>query len=178
MEKIKLNEILDMVTNVGKTVKIGKSKINVKQYLSSEKFIEFVNTVVDSCFDDKGNYHAEYKEVVYRYEIVSLFTNIDISEMSVSEVYDCSNQAWYEGVLGVIPVVQIAELNTAIDDKIDYRIRTKRSSFDELCDTLLNVVENQSNDINKIDNIVKEAKKLSKTDFVKAVVNNKGKMMQ
>lgn len=123
--------------------------------LSAVNKIKFVNTVTDYIVGD--NYNSVIRDLMFDFEIIDIFTDIDLTEVSESadslskieefldetEVAAIVKSNMAEGLLD--------ELNKAVDDNISYRSGLYRdvyaSSFFNSLAKLVNVCEKKFNEI-------------------------------
>lgn len=140
-------ELMDRYPLSNKTIKVGKTTIEIKGYLGADLYAEIVNTIANSSFDENGDYRSEYREIAKRYMIVNKMTDIETGDMNTAELFNVTQGGtWYalvECEVAKLPVW--AELEKAIDEAINYKLLTRKSSFDELCETLKSFAEKFGN---------------------------------
>lgn len=150
------------------TVKrINGVPVTIKTYLDADNYSEIVNTIANSCFDESGVYHPEYREIAKRYVIIKYMTDIDLGDMGVSEVFKCTQgSAWFASIATDVTKLPIwTEIEQAVDEAINYKNLTRKTSFDDLCE-ILSAFAEKMGDTKSLDAI---ADKLSNLDD-KAVV--------
>lgn len=133
---ININKLIDKYPLSHSKVKIGKTIVQIKNFLSVDEFSEAVNMVIDGCFPN-DKYVPEFKDVATRYMILTTFTDIDLGDMPIEEVFKVSQADWYniiENKVAELPIYH--EIINAVNDGLEYKIRTQKNSFDYLCDTL------------------------------------------
>lgn len=168
-------EITDRYPLSSKTIKIGKSQVTIKTYLNADDFVAAVHTMADTCFTEEG-YRPEYLDIVKPYVVLKYLTDIDLGEMSVEEVFKVCQNSWY----GIIErecfdcsILNIVE--AAANKLIDYRLSIQKSSFDEMCDKVKQMLNNMPNNIeDKLDdvkNILDGLNNVDKTAFVEEAIN-------
>lgn len=145
MSKVTFNEILDTKIANTKTIKVNKTSINVKTVITTDEFIAFVNTVTDLAFDENGTYNGAFERIAMRYAVVKFLTNIDIEDMTVNNVFDCTFQKWFTNVMNIAETSSYwDELMGAVYDNIAHKteisIKSRKTSFDNLCDTLSSII--------------------------------------
>lgn len=168
MSKVTFNEILDTKITNTKTIKVNKTFIDVKTIITTDEFVAFVNTVTDLAFDENGMYNGAFERIAVRYAVVKLLTNIDIEDMTVNNVFDCTFQKWFTNVMDVVETSSYwDELMGAVYDNIarktEISIRSRKTSFDNLCDTLTDIIKDFSeyNNPETIDALKRIAEKIN-----------------
>ncbi len=179
MNKTNLSKILDeRILNI-KTIKANKTFIDVKTAITTDEFVAFVNTVTDLSFDESGEYNGAFERIAIRYAVVKFLTNVEIEDMSVNNVFDCTFRKWFTNVMNAVESTSYwDELIGAVHDNIDRRteisIRSRRTSFDNLCDALSGIIAdfseyNSSETINTLKNIAEKFNTADNTELVNAV---------
>ena len=160
-------ELTDRYPINNKTIKVGKTVISIKGYLPADIYAEIVNTIANSSFDEGGKYRPEYREIAKRYVIIKHMTDIELGSMNAAELFQATQGGtWYgliDAEINKLPVW--AELEQAVDESINYKLLTRKTSFDSLCD-ILSTFADKMGDTKSLDAI---AEKLSNLDD-KAVV--------
>ena len=132
-----INTITERYSLSHSQVKIGKNiMVQIKSYLSVEEFASAVRSVADACFTN-GEYTPEFKEVAKRYMLLTTFTDIEFDDMSLEEIFKVTQNDWYfiiENEVTQLPIY--SEILNAVDETIEYKIRTRKTAFDFLCDTV------------------------------------------
>lgn len=174
---MKLNELLSKKNKTEEFVKVNKFLVGIKTSLNAKEFLEFVNIVVESSFDENGEYNASFKAIVYKYAIIKYFTDIELDDVDANTLYDYSNQDWFDSVISNIPTAILAEIDTAIAEQIEYKIKTRTTAFDRLCDNLIDVVNNISehldNDtLESIKTLTNKMNAMKTEEVISVVVNN------
>lgn len=168
---------------------------NFYSNLTAYDKIKFINFVVNTLIvgDD---YYAVIKELIFDFEIIDIFTDIDISE--IKEAPDTINRI--EDFLSETNIVEIVkanvdkelieELSRAVDDNIEYRTGIHKNNFTDILSHFLKVVEKKIENINteemmematKINNIAGELtpEKIldaySRTDMFKQKISDANK---
>ena len=113
-------ELIDRYLPTHRTIRIGKTPIEIKGYLTAETFAEIVNTVANSSFAEDGTYHPEYREIAKRYVVIKYLTDIELGEMSAAELFKSTQGGtWYETIVHEAGKLSVwAELEQAIDEAI------------------------------------------------------------
>lgn len=132
--EVHLNEELNMV---------------VRKVLPFVEAKAFVNTVVDTCFNDDGEYLPELKRVAIYICTVSLYSNIRIPLDKAKAYYLILKTGIYEKILPYIDMEQYTDIENAISAKIRHRcsidIQNAKKRFDEAIDVLNNAGEMMTN---------------------------------
>lgn len=152
-------------------VKIDKNNtVQVKTYLTVDEFVNAVKTIVDACFID-GKYMPEFKDIAKRYMLLTTFTDIEFGSMSIEEIFKVSQNKWYYDIEDEVSESPIYyEIICAADEAIDYKIRTRRTSFDDLCVILSDFAEKMG-DTTALSNIANRLEKLSDKEVAEVIVN-------
>lgn len=174
---MKLNEIINKETNNKRTVKVNGKKVVVTTSLRANELANFVNLVTSVAFTD-GVYNAVYEQMAYRYAIIKYFTDIEVGD-SVTELYDYTEQAWYDSVINAIGEDTLRQLNYILDKQIDYKIRTE-TAFDRLCDEAKDLLNDFADrvSVDNLDAVKTLANKLESMDtkdIVKTIVRSDDK---
>lgn len=175
---MKFNEIINKETNNKRTVKVNGKKIVVATSLRANELANFVNLVTSVAFTD-GVYNAVYEQMAYRYAIIKYFTDIEVGD-SVTELYDYTEQTWYDSVINAISEDTLRQLNYILDKQIDYKIRTRETAFDKLCDEAKDLLNDFANrvSVDNLDAVKTLADKLESMDtkdIVKTIVRSDDK---
>ena len=107
----------------------GGYKIAVTYRLGLKEYLEFVNAVVQSCYDeDDGIYNPEVRYIAEKIYLLVYYAGID-KPKDVSKAYDVvCNTTIYDRVFDLIDQTQWFDMQEAIDDKIAYFSRRLTSA--------------------------------------------------
>lgn len=152
--------------------KINGEIVTIKGYVDIDTFANIVNAISNSCFVE-NEYYAEFREVSRRYAIIKYLTDIELDDVGVEELFKSSQGGEWFNVIEreVVKLPLWVEIEQAVDKQIEYKIATRKTSFDILCDRLSAIMGMDLNEnladikevLNKLDSV--DAKK-----FVKAVI--------
>lgn len=164
-------------TNI--TKKVNGAKVEIKSYISVDTFAEIVNTVTDSCFNESGEYCPEFREVVRRYVILDYFTDIDVENITLKEVFKTSQSGnWFETIERAVTNMRIwSEIENAVDKKIEYRLTPTESAFDRMCNKVTSFLESIPTDtdtnqtLKEVGEVLNKLESVDKDAFVDAVIN-------
>lgn len=153
MVKVNFIDILgNDCSSTNKTIKINGEKIEIKTCIDTETYASAIMTISENCFKD-DQYHPEYFEIVKRYAILSYFTNIDLADISLTEIFKRTQEGnWFykiEKEVTVLPIWKCIE--TSAHNYIDFTIKSRKTSFDELCDSLKAITAEMAANTNSID---------------------------
>ena len=167
-----VNVIGEKVTLKNITKKINGTNVEIKTYVDAITYLEVIDTMAKSCFDKNFEYHPEYREIVRRYVMIKYFTDINVDEININEVFKrTQGGTWFYTIEKEITSLPIwTEIEQAVDNKISYEIK---SSFDKLCDKcteLLNIIPTDINET--LFSLSEVLHKLEGKELVKAVVDN------
>lgn len=169
----KITEVMGKNFALKNTVKrINGVPVTIKTYLDADNYSEIVNTIANSCFDESGVYHPEYREIARRYVIIKYMTDIDLGEMGVSEVFKCTQgSAWFASIATDVTKLLIwSEIEQAVDEAINYKNLTRKTSFDNLCE-ILSAFAEKMGDTKSLDAIADKLSNLDDKAVVEAIVN-------
>lgn len=139
--------------------------------LSAFDKLVFVNAVVDSIVDDK-RYNSIVKDLMFDFNIVRVFTNIDISFVNqkdddgnaINPIIPIeeflSNTNAVEIVKANMKVGLLDELNTAVDKSIEYRTGIHHSPIADSIASLLSTIEKKINEVD-LDSMMGMAQKFA-----------------
>ena len=114
--------------------------------------IDFVNSVVSSIVD-KDSYCSIARDLIFDYMIVKKFTDIDMLEIEMSDdkLSKLEDFLYKTNVANLVKndLIEglVDELNTAVDNDIEYRTGVHRNSLTEAVADLLRMVEKKMSDI-------------------------------
>jgi|GEM_PF-3818817 hypothetical protein len=177
MNKIKLTDVFDKnFTPLSKIVKINGMKVEIKTYLDADKYAAAVKTIADTCFQE-GTYCPEYRELARKYVILKYFTNIEVSDDMVKEIFKTSqNRTWFSKIESTVTSLPVwTNIESSVNALIDYRIRSRKTSFDELCDSLKAITAEMAANTNGIDmdvikNLTDRLNGLSSKEIIRTIV--------
>lgn len=166
-----INTITERYSLSHSQVKIGKNiMVQIKSYLSVEEFASAVRSVTDACFTN-GEYTPEFKEIAKRYMVLTTFTDIEFNDMSLEEIFKVTQNDWYyiiENEVTQLPIY--SEILNAVDETIEYKIRTRKTAFDFLCDTLGEFAEKMG-DTTPLEKIASRIENLNDKEIAQAIIN-------
>lgn len=156
------------------TIKINKVSIEVQNSLTVDDFASCVYSIADSCFNKKGEYKPEYKEVAKRWAYIKFFTNISLDGISIEELFKASQAEWWDELMKHIASTQIYySIESMVDEVIQSRLSSRKTSFDILCDELVNIAKTDMSDqLKNASDILSKLNRVDKRKFVKAVIDN------
>lgn len=169
-----LVNLTDKFPLTNKTIKVGKVPVEIKTYISAEDFMSAVRLVVEASFDEDGAYRPEYKELVKRYAYLRYLTDIDVSDIETGELYKVTQSEWYEQIAKEFVNIQAYyNINDAIDEAIQYRLDTRQTAFDKLCNDLSAILNtNITDNLADVKDVLDKLNSVDKKEFVKAVTEN------
>lgn len=114
------------------------------------RFIDSVTNLVVG-----NNYNSIVRDMFFNFSIISIFTDVDISDITNPENNDAVNMI--EDLIEETNIVEIVianaqtglidELNSAVDDNIAYRTGIHKNPLTESLSNLINTIERKLNDI-------------------------------
>ena len=164
----KINDIA--ILQADEIIKINKQKVTIYTSITTNDFVTAVHTIADSCFVD-GEYRPEYKEIAKRYAVLKYLTDIDLGDAEVSEVFELTQADWYLEIENACAkYAAYYDIQKAADEVIEYRIRTRQTKFDDLCDVLKQFADKMG-DTKSLDDIAERLGKLSDKEVAEAILN-------
>lgn len=96
-------------------------ELTIKRNLSFKEMVEFVNSIVNSCFAEDGTYQPEAKEFATRVLILEKYANFNMPEDSAHKykIAYCTDAV--SVILERIDYAQYSEMCRAIDARIAHR---------------------------------------------------------
>lgn len=154
-----------------KVIRIGKLSVTIKTALTADEYASAVSLIVNSCFTDDG-YAAEYKELAKRYVYLKYFTDIDLSDITVNELYGETQADWYGKIMAqIIDTSAYYDIEKAVEDAIQYRICVRQTAFDKLCSDLSAIMTaNQKDNLADVSALLDKLGGVDKETFVKEAV--------
>lgn len=148
-------KVVKEVENKETTFEWNGLEITVRTTISFQDTLNFVSSVVNSCFDDNtGKYLPEIKTFMIKLFVLTYFTNISLPsnpENAHSFIY---NTDIFDEVASRINKQQFHELCGAIDDKIDYLVNSRIEEIEQelvgLSNAIAEVQEKTANIFNGV----------------------------
>lgn len=125
------------------TVSWNDIDITVKKTLSLQEMMEFVEAVVQLCFDEEsGNYLPEVRDFAIKLNTLTNYANFKMPQ-NLNHQYEliyCTNA--FETVLTKVNVAQFNEMCMSIDKKIQHRVDANVEALNKQVGQLLDSFEN------------------------------------
>ena len=113
--------------------------ITVTPTITLKDMMEFAENVVETCFDNDGDYHPELLDFAVQSEMISKYTNIRLPQNLEKRYHLLSVTGLADEVQEYINAIQFKELLRAIDRKLRYmtdcNIQQIRSEVKSLTDS-------------------------------------------
>ena len=178
MNKIKLTDVFDKnFSPLSKIIKINGKKVEIRTYLDADTYMAAIKVIADTCFQH-GTYCPEYREIVRKYVILKYFTNIDVSDDMIKEIFKITqNRKGFSKIENAVISLPVwGNIESSANALIDYKIRSRKTSFDELCDSLKAITAEMAANTNGIDmdvikNLTDRLNGLSNKDIIKTIVD-------
>ena len=166
----KIIEITDKSPLVNRTIRVGKTPVEIKTYVDVDTFVSAVHTIADTCFVD-GEYRPEYYEIAKRYALLKYMTDIDLGDISVEEIFKVTQNEWYYTIeKECATYTSFYEITQAAKELINHNCKT---AFDNLCDNLsATLKQDNSQNLADIKAVLDGLSKVDKRAFAEAVVEN------
>ena len=135
--------IFENLTIETKTIKLStKDKVTVRLGMTASEFREAVDETSLSVFDDNNVYVSSFREFLRRYIMLKYFTDIEVTDKDIANIFVASqNGTWFSEIENVVTSLPIwAELEKAVDNQIEYLIVTRKTSFDNICDKIIEII--------------------------------------
>lgn len=176
MKKISVKnfkEAAAYIKNRQNTVDYNGLEISIKDMLSLDDMVTFINSSVNSCFDDNDNYMPEIKDFVIKANTIGFYTNISLPS-DTNEMYEIIYYSWdylSTVILNNINCKQYEEMIYAIESKIEDR----NNCSEKLSKTVCSVMSGLKNLIDNYSSMIKSINKEDIDMIVNAVKENGGK---
>lgn len=174
MNKVSINSVLDeKIVNTTK-IKVNKQVVEVKTSITTEDFMTIVNTIAEACFDSDGNYHGTYEIIAKKYCVISYLTNIEIGDLTASDIYDLTSQTWFDAVMRVVEnTMYWNEIECAVYKTVESK---KKTSFDKLCDKISKVIDdfseqNSTDVLTMLQEITNKIGSVDNQELISAIIN-------
>lgn len=122
-------------------------EFNYKTDLSIKEKDTFVMNVCDTIIGD--NYHLLLKDLVFNFQIINIFTDIDLSEVKKAD----DTIAWVEDFVNNTNIINIVkpnlkmglldELENAVDINIEYRTGVHKNALNDALSSLIKTLESK-----------------------------------
>lgn len=93
---------------------INGEEVEVKQYLPIEKKLDLITSVLNSAVDDNGFYNPARIEIFFTLEMVSYYTNVNVTEKMKEDVFKTYDKivatGFYEKFKKTIPVSEYEQV--------------------------------------------------------------------
>ena len=146
-----LDEIVKNTYAASETVEWNGVEVTIKRSLSMTDMLNFVDSVVESCFDSQTDeYRPEAKDFAVRVNVMTRYANFALPEKNVEHQYElaiCSGAV--EMILERINGAQFNEMMRAIDSKIQNRASANVHVMTRKFDDVVESFRHLQNDINK-----------------------------
>ena len=126
-------------------------KLLVRKTITQYEMTSFVDAVVKSCFDDDGTYMPENRDFMYRYCQILFYTNIDLPRDS-EEAYELVYLLDLNNIINAnAERYQLADIQSAIEEKIRYRLDTELDEMRKQVERITQVVGALNECISSVD---------------------------
>lgn len=113
--------------------------------LSAKNKMKFVNSVTDLLVTN--NYNGIIKDMIFDYEIIDIFTDVDITEIreaadaitAIEDLLDTTNIV--DIVVANVDTKLIDSLRQAVDENIEYKTGIKQNTLNTSLSHLINAIE-------------------------------------
>lgn len=151
--------------------KLGKESVEIKTFLPINEFVEAVYTVVNNCFVEDV-YHPEYRPIAENYAIINYLTDIEIGDVTADEVFKITQSIWFDKIMSVVSDTRIyASIMYAIDELINYKINSRKTGFDKLCESVTSIADSENEEkMIEVKEILDKLSKIDKSEFISEVL--------
>lgn len=119
--------------------------ISVKRTIGLAESLDFVKSVVESCFDDAGVYMPELRDFAFRTNIIRKYTDIALPVEAEKQYALLYRTNLYGFIINAIDEGQISVICQAIDEKVVYECDTQmreiRARLDKMIESLGTVAD-------------------------------------
>ena len=124
------------------------SDLSISRFLNLTQMIQFVNQVVDGCFDDStGEYIPEAKGLLIDRNTVLYYANVNLPD-DFKHMYDILTKTGIADTIREnIDKRQYGNILRAIDEKVDAKIYTNEQLFTNKLSSAISTMESLSNNI-------------------------------
>ena len=124
------------------------SDLSISRFLDLTQMIQFVNQVVDGCFDDStGEYIPEAKGLLIDRNTVLYYANVNLPD-DFKHMYDILTKTGIADTIREnIDKRQYGNILRAIDEKVDAKIYTNEQLFTNKLSSAISTMESLSNNI-------------------------------
>lgn len=116
-------------------------EVAVKPSLEFTEVLEFVGSVVDSCFHEQGGFMPEVMDFAIKSNIISRYTNISLPDRLEHRYEILYNSDVVDVVCQNINMNQLREIAASIDRKISYLCNTNIMSIQKQMTELVSAFE-------------------------------------
>lgn len=136
--------------------------IIVKRRISIEDMSAFVSQVAEACFDEGGDYHPEFRELLFKSGVLTFFTNINLPENSADQFDLIYSDDLYSEIERGIDEELLYDIDVAVNKKIDYLIKMRVEAINKRTIEMFNSFDGIMSDLENIGSMIsdEELKKL------------------
>ena len=119
-----------------------------KTNLRASEKVRFISDVINTIIDN-SIYFSVLRDMMFDFEIVRMFTDIDVNYLSTSKSAIDDIEKFLEDtniveiVLANVDATVINELNKAVNDNIQYRTGIKHNTIEDAVTNLIKTIEKQ-----------------------------------
>lgn len=174
---MKITDIIgnDLGTST-KTIKVNKKPIVIRKRVDAEVYAGIVRTWIELKFNKKGVYQPEFDEITRRYIIVNFFTDIDITDVSINELFKMTQiGSWFSEVESEVINNSIwYAIEDSVAEGLRYRLSKEETNFDKLCAEIKEAVVELKKpaDLTEIKQVLSQLHKVDKSEFIETVIEN------
>ena len=155
MEKIKADAFKEYMNDYfpeEKIVTIGGVDITVRNHLSMEEMVEFVDFVVSNCTQDNGEtYIPELKDFLIRVQVIRKYTNIELPN-TIKDQYDFvyGSDLISKLVDGIINRNEFNNILQGIECQLAYTESVEHREYKKKIDEIYSSLTALTNQVSKI----------------------------
>lgn len=190
-KKINFKKVFSTSKSDNGVVTINDFQIEIKNTLSLDDFAQFVTNVADSCFTTdeitgETIYAPYFYDVAKKYYTIKYFTNIDVDKVDIKTFWLTSisseNCQVVLDCFEYIPYYKeaVRSIDELIKHKIELLIKRTPTKFDEVCDSIKNVIDKSESfmenlDMTSIKKIADKLEGISDKEIVETIVSKEDK---
>lgn len=112
-------EKLTNITNTNWTAPDGTSiPVQVRNYLNADEMAALYYRVLDTVFDDAGEWHPEFFEYAWRYGVIDAYSDIEMPQNTNDAYLLCYSSLW-DIILDITSSDQLTDIYEAITNKLE-----------------------------------------------------------
>lgn len=155
LKRVSAEEIINFAKSEGSNsddmiVDWNGAEIHVKRLLDIDDMFDYINSVVESCFTDDGQFAPHLKDYAKKKIMIQTYTNIDLPSDSNKCIELIYGTTLTDAVSSVIYKSQYDQMVEAIDSIISYRLYTETKFVEREMDKVSNSLTDIVNSMDEL----------------------------